>query len=57
MRDSAPVAAAREVRTLADVMTLVTLDDSDVRLTTLVDLTVVPGEPRTVTLRLPAVTS
>ena len=47
MRDSAPVAAAREVRTLADVMTLVTLDDSDVRMVALVDVTVVQGEPRT----------
>ena len=43
MRDSAPVAAAREVRTLADVMTLVTLDDSDVRMAALVDVTVVQG--------------
>ena len=53
MRDSAPVAAAREVRTLADVMTLVTLDDSDVRMAALVDVTVVQGEPRTIELRLP----
>ena len=54
MRDSAPVAAAREVRTLADVMTLVTLGDSDVRMVALVDLTVVQGELRTVGVRLPA---
>jgi hypothetical protein len=54
MRDSAPVAAAREVRTLADVMTLVTLDDSDVRMVALVDVTVVQGEPRTIEVRLPA---
>ena len=54
MRDSAPVAAAREVRTLADVMTLVTLDDSDVRMAALVDVAVVQGEPRTIELRLPA---
>ena len=53
MRDSAPVAAAREVRTLADVMTLVTLDDSDVRMAALVDVSVVQGEPRTIELRLP----
>jgi Carboxypeptidase regulatory-like domain len=53
MRDSAPVAAAREVRTLVDVMTLVTLDDSDVRMAALVDVTVVQGEPRTIELRLP----
>jgi hypothetical protein len=40
MRDSAPAAAAREVRTLADVMTLLTLGDSDVRMA-LIDVTVV----------------
>jgi hypothetical protein len=54
MRDSAPVAAAREVRTLADVMTLVTLGDSDVRMVALVDITVVQGEPRSIEIRLPA---
>jgi len=37
MRDSAPVAAAREIRMLADVLTLITLDDSDVRMAALVD--------------------
>ena len=54
MRDSAPVAAAREVRMLADVMTLVTLGDSDVRMVALVDVTVVQGEPRAIEIRLPA---
>ena len=54
MRDSAPVAAAREVRTLAEVMTLVTLGDSDVRMVALIDVTVVQGEPRTFEVRLPA---
>ncbi len=54
MRDSAPAAAAREVRTLADVMTLVTLGDSDVRMVALIDVTVVQGEPRTLEVRLPA---
>src|SRR5436190_11390563 len=43
MRDSAPVAAARDVRTLADVMTLLTLGDSDVRMVALIDVTVVQG--------------
>ena len=47
MRDSAPVAAAREVRWSRDVLTLLTLGDSDVRMVALVDLTVVQGEPRT----------
>jgi len=54
MRDSAPVAAAREVRTLADVMTLVTLGDSDVRMVALIDVAVVQGEPRSIEVRLPS---
>jgi hypothetical protein len=53
MRDSAPVAAAREARVLGDVMTLVTLGDSDVRMVALVDMAVVQGEPRTFELTLP----
>src|SRR5262245_13580426 len=54
MRDSAPVAAAREVRMLADVLTLVTLGDADVRMVALIDVAVVQGEPRIVEARLPA---
>jgi hypothetical protein len=54
MRDSAPIASAREVRMVADVMSLITLGDSDVRLVALVDVTVVQGEPRTVALQLPS---
>jgi hypothetical protein len=54
MRDSAPVAATREVRTLADVMTLLTLGDADVRMVALIDVTVVQGEPRTIAVRLPS---
>ena len=53
MRDSAPTAAARELRTLSEVMTLVTLGDSDVRMVALIDLTVLQGELRTVGVRLP----
>jgi hypothetical protein len=53
MRDSAPTAAAREARIAADVMTLVTLGDSDVRMVALIDVAVVQGEPRTVDLQLP----
>ncbi len=53
MRDSAPVAAARDVRTFAEVMTLVTLSDSDVRMVALIDVTVARGELRTLALRLP----
>jgi hypothetical protein len=54
MRDSAPVAAARETRAAADVLTLITLGDSDVRMVALVDVTVMQGEPRTIDLRIPA---
>jgi len=53
MRDSAPTAAARELRTLSEVMTLVTLGDSDVRMVALIDLTVLQGELRTLGVRLP----
>jgi hypothetical protein len=54
MRDSVPVAAAREVRTLADVMTLITLGDSDIRLVALVDVSVVQGDLRTIEINLPS---
>jgi hypothetical protein len=54
MRDSAPVAAARETRAVADVMTLVTLGDSDVRMVALIDVAVAQGEPRTIDVQLPA---
>jgi len=53
MRDSAPIAAAREVRTVADVMTLLTLGDADVRMAALVDVSVVQGELRTMAIDLP----
>jgi hypothetical protein len=53
MRDSPPTAAARELRTLSEVMTLVTLGDSDVRMVALIDLTVLQGELRTLGVRLP----
>jgi hypothetical protein len=53
MRDSAPTAAARELRTLSEVMSLVTLGDSDVRMVALIDLTVLQGELRTVSVQLP----
>jgi hypothetical protein len=54
MRDSAPVAAAKDLRALADVMTLITLDDSDVRMAALIDVNVTQGELRTMRVRLPA---
>ena len=54
VRESAEVAAPREVRFLSDLKTLVTAAESDVRLTTLVDLTIVQGEPTQVEVALPA---
>jgi Carboxypeptidase regulatory-like domain len=54
MRDSAPVAAAREVRALVNVMTLITLGDSDVRMVALINVSVVQGELHTLGVRLPA---
>ena len=51
MRDSAQVAAAKDVRALAEIMTLFTLDDSDVRMVALIDVTVTQGELRTLTVQ------
>ena len=53
MRDPAPVAAAKDARALGEVMTLVTLGDADVRMSALIDIAVLQGELRTLTLRLP----
>lgn len=53
MRDSAPVAAVKDLRALADIMTLITLDDSDVRMAALIDINITQGELRTLRLRLP----
>ena len=53
--ESAAVPAVpRETRVLADLKTLVTTAEADLRLTTLVDLTVVQGEPDAVEVKLPA---
>jgi hypothetical protein len=41
-------------RTLADVRSLVTIGEADLRMASLVDLTVVQGEPRTFEVRVPA---
>jgi hypothetical protein len=54
MRDSAPTSSAREVRALADILTLLTIGDSDVRMVALIDVTVVQGEPRSIEVRLPS---
>jgi len=54
IRDSAPTVATRELRALADVLTLVTIGDSDVRMNALVEVTVMQGELRTLAVRLPS---
>ena len=53
-RDARAPAAARDVRLLADLKSLVTIGDADTRLLTLVDLTIVQGEPSEIELQLPA---
>ena len=53
MRDSSQQSAARDVRALAEIMTLITLDDADVRMVALLDITVTQGELRTLSVRLP----
>jgi hypothetical protein len=53
MRDSAAVAAVKDVRALAEIMTLVTLDEADIRMVALIDVSVTQGELRTLAVRLP----
>ena len=53
MRDSAPVAAAKDVRALAEIMTLISLDEADARMVALIDVSVTQGELRTLTINLP----
>jgi hypothetical protein len=53
MRDSATVAAVKDVRALAEIMTLVTLDEADIRMVALIDVSVTQGELRTLAVRLP----
>lgn len=52
-RDSAPTVAARDVRLLSEVKTLVTIGDADVRLLSLVDVNVLQGEPAQLEIDLP----
>jgi len=54
VRETAAPAAPVDARILADVKSLVTIGDADLRMVSLVDLTVVQGEPRTFEVRLPA---
>jgi hypothetical protein len=53
VRESGAAPASGEVRTLADVKSLVTIGDADVRMVTLVDITVVRGDPRTFDVHIP----
>jgi hypothetical protein len=53
-RDTGPAAPPRDARLLSDVKTLVTIGDADVRLLSLVDVTVVQGEPTEFEVRIPA---
>ena len=52
--DSVPTVAARDVRLLTDVKTLVSIGEADVRLVTLLDVTVVQGEPSQIDVRIPS---
>ena len=49
-----PQVSPREARLLADVKTLVTIGEAELRLVTLVDLTVVQGEPSAIEVTIPA---
>ncbi len=53
--DSVPAnTPARDVRFLSDVKTIVTIGDADVRLVSLVNATIVQGEPSQIALTVPA---
>jgi hypothetical protein len=53
VRDSAAT-PTKDVRALADVFTLITLNDADIRMAALIDVTVIQGELRSLAARLPA---
>ena len=53
-RDTGPAAPPRDARLLSDVKTLVTIGDADLRLLSLIDVTVVQGEPTEFEVRIPA---
>jgi hypothetical protein len=54
VRETAAPQAAAEIRTLGEVKSLITIGEGDLRLSTLIDLIVLRGEPRTVDVQLPA---
>jgi hypothetical protein len=53
-REATALAAPREVRILSDVKTMISIGEADVRMTALVDVTILRGEPDRIELRLPA---
>jgi hypothetical protein len=53
-RETGPTTPPRDVRLITDVKTLVTIGDADVRLLTLIDVTVVQGEPSQIDVQIPA---
>jgi Carboxypeptidase regulatory-like domain len=53
VRETTAPAAPVETRTLADVKSLVTIGDADLRMVTLVDITVVRGAPQTFEVQIP----
>lgn len=54
VRETSTQASQAESRTLADMKSLVTIGDADLRMVCLVDITVIRGEPRTFEVRIPA---
>ncbi|HET7698080.1 MAG TPA: carboxypeptidase-like regulatory domain-containing protein [Vicinamibacterales bacterium] len=52
--DYAASAGARDLRMLADVKSIVSLGDADIRLISLVNVTVVQGEPERIAVAIPA---
>ena len=54
VREAVGQAVPIEVRTLGEVKSLITIGDGDLRLSSLVDVTVVRGEPREFQIELPA---
>jgi hypothetical protein len=53
-RETAPAVQAREVRLLSNVKTLVTIGEADLRLVSLLDLSILQGEPAQFEIRLPS---
>ncbi|OFW23487.1 MAG: hypothetical protein A3G21_06010 [Acidobacteria bacterium RIFCSPLOWO2_12_FULL_66_21] len=54
MRETAAPGVPATARTLADVKSLITIGEADLRMVSLVDVTVVQGEPQTFEVRLPS---